>query len=133
MWAITSPLKAALGVARRIAEGRLGDAEGIRLRGEFGQLLRALRAMAGHLARTVQTIKVSSDAILNASSQIADGNTDLSAGARRQAASLEETAASMDELILSRFAAIGIMCAWQRSLPTRRRSRPIPAWPRSSR
>ncbi|MGF6933732.1 methyl-accepting chemotaxis protein-1 (serine sensor receptor) [Paraburkholderia sp. UCT70] len=101
VWAITSPLKAALGVARRIAEGRLGDAEGIRLRGEFGQLLRALRAMDGHLARTVQTIKVSSDAIPNASSQIADGSTDLSAGARRQAASLEETAASMDELILS--------------------------------
>ncbi|RDJ98931.1 methyl-accepting chemotaxis protein [Paraburkholderia lacunae] len=101
MWAITSPLKAALGVARRIAEGRLGDAEGISLHGEFGQLLRALRAMDGHLARTVQTIKVSSDAIMNASSEIADGSTNLSAGVQRQAASLEETAASMDELILS--------------------------------
>ncbi|MFC5430870.1 methyl-accepting chemotaxis protein [Paraburkholderia denitrificans] len=101
VWAITRPLKAALGVARRIAEGRLGDAEGISLRGEFAQLLLALQAMDGHLARTVQTIKVSSDAILNASSQIADGSTDLSAGVRRQAASIEETAARMDELILS--------------------------------
>ncbi|WP_296660277.1 methyl-accepting chemotaxis protein [Paraburkholderia sp.] len=101
LWAITTPLKAALGVARKIAEGRLGEAEGISLRGEFGQLLQALQVMDRHLARTVQTIKGSSDAILNASSRIADGSVDLSAGAARQTASLEETASSMGELILS--------------------------------
>lgn len=70
------------------------------LHGEFGQLLDALQTMDGHLARTVHTIKGASDAIQDASSQIAEGSADLSFGARRQASSLEETAESMSELIL---------------------------------
>ncbi|RQP97703.1 methyl-accepting chemotaxis protein [Burkholderia stagnalis] len=100
LWAITRPLKAALDVARQIAEGRLGNAEGMSLHGEFGQLLDALQTMDGHLARTVHAIKGASDAIQDASSQIAEGSADLSSGARRQTSSLEETAASMSELIL---------------------------------
>ncbi|WP_321845067.1 methyl-accepting chemotaxis protein [Paraburkholderia bannensis] len=101
LWAISTPLKAALGVAREIAEGRLGNAEAMSLHGEFAQLLDALQTMDRHLAGTVHTIKGSSDAIQCASIQIAEGSADLSSGARRQAESLEETAASLSELIMS--------------------------------
>ncbi|USX04922.1 hypothetical protein [Paraburkholderia fungorum] len=48
-WAIATSLKAALDVARQIAEGRLGNAEGMSLHGEFAQLVNALQTMDGHL------------------------------------------------------------------------------------
>ncbi|WP_260336717.1 methyl-accepting chemotaxis protein [Paraburkholderia sp. CI2] len=59
-------------------------------------------ALSDAIGRTVvHTIKGSSDAIQRASSQIAEGSADLSSGSRRQVSSLEETAASMGDLILS--------------------------------
>ncbi|WP_052148626.1 methyl-accepting chemotaxis protein [Paraburkholderia sacchari] len=64
-------------------------------------MIRKWQTMDRHLAGTVHTIKGSSDAIQCASIQIAEGSADLSSGARRQAELLEETAASLSELIMS--------------------------------
>lgn len=66
--------------------------------GDRTSLLAAMKGMLESLARTVRTIKDSSDAIATASQQIASGNADLSSRTEEQASSLEETASSMEEL-----------------------------------
>ncbi|MFM0210664.1 methyl-accepting chemotaxis protein [Paraburkholderia sediminicola] len=95
---IMVPLRSALSVARRIAEGQLGNPIAIQSRDEFGQLLDALKKMDDHLSDIVRNIKVSSDSILHASSEIAAGNANLSARTEQQAASLEETVTGLAEL-----------------------------------
>ncbi|MFT0171385.1 methyl-accepting chemotaxis protein [Paraburkholderia mimosarum] len=96
--AISSPLSKAVGVANRIADGRLDNRIVTGSRDEFGQLLEALNKMNGQLSGTVRGIKASAESVTVASREIASGNTDLSARTEEQAASLEETAASMTQL-----------------------------------
>jgi methyl-accepting chemotaxis protein len=99
---ITTPIRRAVDVAQRVAEGDLtGDFSGAAAataRDETGQLLRALAHMNTALAATVGQVRRGSDTIACASTQIANGNLDLSSRTERQASSLEETASSMEEL-----------------------------------
>jgi len=67
-------------------------------RDEPGQLLAALKRMQDSLTRTVAQIRMGTDTISTASSEIASGNLDLSSRTEQQASSLEETASSMEEL-----------------------------------
>ncbi|RJG07415.1 HAMP domain-containing protein [Noviherbaspirillum cavernae] len=95
---ITVPLDQAIAIARRVAEGDLtGDIE-VSSTNEIGQLLRALKDMNASLTGIVQNVRVATDMIGTASSQIATGNLDLSSRTEQQAGSLEETASSMEEL-----------------------------------
>ena len=95
---ITMPIRRAVGVAQRVAEGDLTGEIAATSRDETGQLLRALAHMNTALAATVGQVRRGSDTIACASSQIANGNLDLSSRTERQASSLEETASSMEEL-----------------------------------
>ena len=61
-------------------------------------LLFALRNMRERLAGIVTGISETSESILLASGEIAQGNTDLSQRTEEQAASLQETASSMEQL-----------------------------------
>ncbi|MRW92916.1 methyl-accepting chemotaxis protein [Duganella sp. FT80W] len=61
-------------------------------------LLFAMRTMQENLAQMIGEIRGSAETIAAASSQIATGNLDLSSRTEMQAGSLEETAASMEEL-----------------------------------
>jgi methyl-accepting chemotaxis protein len=65
---------------------------------EVAQLLNAFDGMRQVLARLVAEIRLSTDSIATASSEIAHGNADLSTRTEHQAGSLEETSASMEEL-----------------------------------
>jgi methyl-accepting chemotaxis protein len=65
---------------------------------EVGQLLQALGAMTASLAKVVGAVHLGAESVAAASSQIAQGNQDLSGRTERQASALEETAASMEEL-----------------------------------
>ncbi|AQW31614.1 methyl-accepting chemotaxis protein [Ralstonia syzygii subsp. celebesensis] len=96
--AISRPLSRAVDVANHIAGGTLENEIVIDARGEFGELLIALRKMDRQLADTVRGIKASAESVTVASQEIAAGNVDLSARTEQQAASLEETASSMTEL-----------------------------------
>jgi len=96
--AITGPLGAAVGLARRVADGDLGARVEVDSRNEFGQLLAALRDMTTSLAGIVGEVRSGSDVIATASSQIAAGNMDLSSRTEQQASAIEETAASVEEL-----------------------------------
>ena len=67
-------------------------------RDEIGVITRELESMRVNLAEVVGAVRVGTDTIATASSQIAAGNVDLSSRTEEQASSLEETASSMEEL-----------------------------------
>jgi methyl-accepting chemotaxis protein/methyl-accepting chemotaxis protein-1 (serine sensor receptor) len=81
-----------------VAAGNLAVQIDTRARDEVGQLLQRLADMRDSLARVVGSVRGSAEAVAAASSQIAQGNHDLSARTEQQASALEETAASMEEL-----------------------------------
>jgi methyl-accepting chemotaxis protein len=61
-------------------------------------LLFAMRTMRDALSEAVKKVRTGSEGVAIASSEIAQGNHDLSARTESQASALEETAASMEEL-----------------------------------
>ena len=95
---ITAPLKGAVHVARRVADGDLSTRVTVESNDETGQLLAALRDMNESLVRIVGEVRAGTDTITDASSEIARGNMDLSARTEEQASSLQMTASSMEEL-----------------------------------
>jgi methyl-accepting chemotaxis protein len=98
--AVARPVKHAVQVARRVAEGDLRMRLGAE-NGETDELMGAMREMADKLAATIGSVRASAERINGASSEIAAGGVDLSARTEQQAASLEETASSMEELTVT--------------------------------
>lgn len=95
---VSHPLRQAVTLATRVAEGDLTTRIEASSTDETGLLVRTLNAMNLCLAQIVGQVRTSTDHIATASSEIAAGNYDLSARTEQQASSLEETAASMTEL-----------------------------------
>ena len=95
---IRTPLNASIVLAKAIADGDLTRDAAVERRDEFGDLMRALQHMNQSLGRLVGEVRVSTDGIANASSEIATGNHDLSARTEQTAASLQQTSASMQQL-----------------------------------
>jgi methyl-accepting chemotaxis protein len=95
---ITRPLTEAVAFARRVADGDLTGTVVVKSADETAQLLQALKDMNDSLVGIVGQVRIGTDTIATASSQIAAGNMDLSSRTEQQASSLEETAASMEEL-----------------------------------
>jgi len=95
---ITGPLKDAVEVARMVASGDLRSDVEVRGKDEIGDLLQALKRMSENLAAIVGRVRVGTDAIAAASTEIASGNLNLSSRTEEQAASLEETASSMVQI-----------------------------------
>ncbi|WP_079217390.1 methyl-accepting chemotaxis protein [Herbaspirillum robiniae] len=95
---ITQPLDRAVRVAETVAAGDLTSEIDHSGRDETSKLLRALKKMNDNLQEIVSQVRVSTDTIATASTEIARGNLDLSSRTEQQAASLEETASSMEEL-----------------------------------
>ena len=85
-------------MAQSVAAGDLRSRVQVTSRDEAGQLLQALGDMNASLTRIVQEVRRGSDTIATATSQIAAGNLDLSSRTEEQAAALEQTTASMQEL-----------------------------------
>jgi methyl-accepting chemotaxis protein len=87
----------AAGIAQKIAVGDLtvevdvGDHDN-------SSMLYAMKQMRDALTRIVAQVRHGTDTIATASTQIANGNLDLSSRTEQQASSLEETASSMEEL-----------------------------------
>ena len=95
---ILRPMRHAIDVANNIAAGDLTTEIKIRSTDEIGQLLGAIKEMSDSLVGIVSRVRSGTDAIATASHQIAAGNLDLSGRTESQASSLEQTAASMEEL-----------------------------------
>jgi len=95
---IVQPVREATENARVIASGDLSRTIHIEGRDEPAELAKALRHMQESLVAVVAKVRQGSEGVASASTQIAQGNHDLSARTESQASALEETAASMEEL-----------------------------------
>jgi methyl-accepting chemotaxis protein-1 (serine sensor receptor) len=84
-------------IVRRIAAGDLSEQVAVRAGGERS-LLAAMRAMQSNLTQTIGRINRATHTIGAASTQVASGSRDLRAQAGQQVASLQQTAAAMDEM-----------------------------------
>ncbi len=95
---ITGPLKEAVVVARRVADGDLTSEIVVAGGDETGQMMQALKDMNASLIKIVAEVRSGTDSIADASSEIASGNLDLSSRTEQQANSLGQTSSSMREL-----------------------------------
>ena len=87
----------AASLARSVAAGDLGVP--IRLRtGDSTSMMAQLKTMQESLSKVVADVRRNADSVATASTQIAQGNLDLSSRTEEQASALEETAASMEQL-----------------------------------
>jgi methyl-accepting chemotaxis protein-1 (serine sensor receptor) len=96
--AISRPLQRAVTVAQAVAAGDLTQQIDVHSQDETGQLMQALRQMNENLQGIVGQVRLSTDTIATASSEIAHGNLDLSSRTEQQAGALEETASAMEQL-----------------------------------
>lgn len=84
-------------IAGRIADGDLAVQIDTK-RGDKDSLLMAMKVMRDKLAGIVSQVRAGAGSISNASTEIAQGNLNLSTRTEQQAGSLEETASSMEQL-----------------------------------
>ena len=96
--AIVRPIGQAVVLADAVARGDLTHRVSAGGNDEFARLLNALLHMRDSLARIVTQVRSSSDNIAVGVSQVAVGNADLSQRTEHQASSLQQTAATMDQL-----------------------------------
>ena len=95
---ITGPLQQAVQLAQAVSQGDLSGADRETGTNEVGELLNAQQIMRTRLRPMVAQVRSGADSVALASSEIAQGNMDLSGRTEQQASALEETAASMEEL-----------------------------------
>jgi methyl-accepting chemotaxis protein len=85
-------------IAAAIGAGDLAQAVPLQGRDEFLAMFQQFAATQSALAGVVSRVRQNADSVATASSQIAQGNLDLSSRTESQASALQETAATMDEL-----------------------------------
>ncbi|WP_137171618.1 PAS domain-containing methyl-accepting chemotaxis protein [Massilia sp. HP4] len=95
---VLAPLADASGFARRLAGGDLTCRLAPRRDDEMGQLVAALRQSAVNLFSVIGDVRANFDEMRHATGEIATGNLDLSSRTETQSSSLQETAASMEQL-----------------------------------
>jgi methyl-accepting chemotaxis protein len=96
---VIGPLQEAVGVSERIAAGNLATSVAVAGRDETGRLLTSISAMQDALRGLVRNVHDSVDSIRTASSEVAQGNADLSQRTEMAASSLQSTSATMDTLV----------------------------------
>jgi methyl-accepting chemotaxis protein len=95
---IVRPLNAAVRVATSVAQGDLTSDIAHHGDDEIGRLLGALRDMNSHLCEIVGNVRTGTEAITNAASDIAHGNSELSRRTEAQAGSLRDVTDSVARL-----------------------------------
>ncbi|RFO96695.1 chemotaxis protein [Rhodoferax lacus] len=92
------PLMQVVDDANHLASGDLAHAVATGAGGFLGQLQQALNQMSVNLRTVVSDVRQEVDALNISVREIADGNEDLSSRTESQASSLQQTAASMEEI-----------------------------------
>ncbi|MCW2481094.1 methyl-accepting chemotaxis protein [Candidatus Symbiopectobacterium sp. NZEC135] len=96
---VVKPLNQAIGVFDRIAQGDLRARFHMQGKNEIAQLFGAAQRMRDGLENMVRVVRNGTDAIGIGVGEIASGNIDLSSRTEQQAASLDETASSMEQIL----------------------------------
>lgn len=92
------PLAKAREHCDNIAEGDLHTPVRYQSKDEIGDMMNGLERMRQALMEIIGQVRETGEAVASAAEDIADGNTNLSARTEEQAASLGQTASSMEEL-----------------------------------
>ena len=98
MRSIVASLDKAIEVANAVADGDLTRTIVVSGKDETAQLMQSIAGMQANLITLVSRVRQGSEGVATASSEIAQGNHDLSARTESQASALQQTAASMEEL-----------------------------------
>ncbi|WP_322012317.1 methyl-accepting chemotaxis protein [Paraburkholderia sp. J12] len=93
-----APLDQMAAASTRMAAGDLTATLNITTSDDLGDVLQALNQLQANLTAIVSDVRSQIDGMLDAAREISSGNVDLSRRTELQAASLEETAATMDQL-----------------------------------
>ncbi|WP_028226993.1 methyl-accepting chemotaxis protein [Paraburkholderia ferrariae] len=93
-----APLEQMATASTRMAAGDLTATLNIATNDDLGDVLQALNQLQANLTAIVSDVRSQIDGMLDAAREISSGNVDLSRRTELQAASLEETAATMDQL-----------------------------------
>jgi methyl-accepting chemotaxis protein len=83
--------------ANAVAQGDLASEIAVRP-GDTTSVMAAMATMQARLAHTVRLVRQNADSVATASTQIAQGNADLSQRTEQQASALQHTASSMEQL-----------------------------------
>jgi aerotaxis receptor len=95
---LAAPIADMSGFATRLAAGDLTTDLEIARHDDLGDVLQALNQLKANLAAIVYDVRAQITGMLDNAREISSGNVDLARRTELQAASLEETAATMDEL-----------------------------------
>ncbi|MFM0035329.1 methyl-accepting chemotaxis protein [Paraburkholderia strydomiana] len=95
---LAAPIDDMSGFATRLAAGDLTADLQIARHDDLGDVLQALNQLKANLAAIVYDVRAQITGMLDNAREISSGNVDLARRTELQAASLEETAATMDEL-----------------------------------
>lgn len=95
---VTRPIRDALGAARRLAGGDLTGQVEVTTGGEIGHLLQSLRELHERVFGIVSQVRTGTTTVAATSSQISRDNASLSQRTEAQVGSLQDTAASMEQL-----------------------------------
>lgn len=98
---ITRPLVAAVEVTKKIADGDMRVSLEATSKDEVGQMVEALQHMAGNLKRIVTQTMDGANQVTIAADQISDANQNFSQRITEQAAAVEETSSTMEEMSAS--------------------------------
>jgi aerotaxis receptor len=93
-----TPLEQMATASTRMAAGDLTASLQITTNDDLGEVLLALNQLQANLTAIVLDVRVQIDGMLNAAHEISSSNADLSRRTEVQAASLEETASTMEQL-----------------------------------
>ncbi len=95
---VSKPLRQLGQAVTHMADGDLTHACRSDADDEIGRLVRALENMRARLVGVLRQVRHSAESVATGSHEIAHGNADLSQRTEEQAANLQQTAASMEEL-----------------------------------
>jgi len=98
---ITRPLRTAVDVANRLAEGELNNKLDVNSTDETGMLLAALKNMVEKLSHIILEVRGAADNLTSASEQVSTTAQTLSQGSTEQAAGVEETSSSVEQMSAS--------------------------------
>ncbi len=98
---VVQPLRQALAAAEKITAGDLTCQYDVKRRDEFGQLMLALGGMKDQLFKLVSNVRSGTTTLASTSSQINRDNTSLSERTVTQTDSLQQTAASMEQITIT--------------------------------